>query len=85
LKLKYHELLSTIAFNFNLRRYSEALLMKRLGKEANSGARRRLRSEKADENADEKADKITKVGQCRLRVSKPVLKAPMVSAFEATI
>jgi len=27
----------------------------------------------------------TMVGRCRLTVSKPVLKAPMVSALEATI
>ena len=28
---------------------------------------------------------VPQVGRCRLRVSKPVLKAPMVSALDATI
>ena len=62
LKLEYQKLLSTFAFNFNLRRYIVA-----------------------DEAALAMADHMDAVGRCRVTVSKPVLKAPTVSALEATI
>jgi len=38
-----------------------------------------------EEAAAQACDNYAKVGWCRLTASKPVLKAPMVSALEATI
>ena len=58
LKLRYDELLSNFASNFNLRRYIPG---------------------------SDQAFFTSKVGRCRVTVSKPVLKAPMVLALEATI
>jgi len=55
LKLKYDELLSIFAFNFNLARYSTGAGLEQL---------------------------LRQVGWCRLTVSNPALKAPMVSALE---
>ena len=73
MKLKCDEPLSNSAFNFNLRRY-------------NSGAYWAWKGggDQLWENYWNNSDR-TMVGRCRLTVSKPVLKAPMVSALEATI
>ena len=57
MKLKYDELLSNVAFNFNVRRYAEDEIQGPV----NLGV---------------------KVGRCRLTVSKPELKARLVSALE---
>ena len=67
LTLKYDEPLSNVAFNFNLRRYSTGV--KCWG--GNSQC-------KANNDNDK-----TVVRQCRFTVSKPVLKAPVVSAISA--
>jgi len=81
LKLEYDELLSNLAFNLNLRRYtsgwqdvSQADLLALI---APYYAR-------PDLTRDHKRKQLL-VGRCSLPVSKPVLKAPtsMVSALEA--
>jgi len=70
LKLKHYNPLSRFAFNFNLRRYiSDSCTSAALANMSSSG-------NPAAAHA---------VGQCRLTVSKPVLKAPMVSALETII
>jgi len=58
LKLKHEELLSSFAFNFNLRLYI-------LNLQSAAGL-----------------TALDLVGRCRLTVSNPVLKAPVVSALE---
>ena len=66
LRLKCDILLSTSAFKFNLRRYTEV-------------------SSTIEFAAYDASYEAKVVGRCRLTVSKPVLKAPMVSALETTI
>jgi len=68
-KLKYDKPLSSFAFNFNLHRY-----IKGDGKFFFT----------QDDTKRWQQDNY-EVGRCRLTVSKPVLKAPMVSALETRI
>ena len=72
LKLRCDILVSTSAFKFDVRRYMKA---------AAAATAADLRS------AELRSAPLAQpaVGRCRLTVSKPVLKAPTVSALEATI
>ena len=75
MKLKCDESRSNFAFNVNLRRYNEAIAYLKSTTTINVT------------NGDALAvsfngEALDVVGQCRLPVSKPVLKAPMVSALE---
>jgi len=70
LKLEYDEALSNFAFNFNLRRYTVVKLVDERA---------------AFDLAFFDINMPIMVGRCRLTVSKPVLKAPMVSALETII
>jgi hypothetical protein len=83
-----YKLLSSCAFSFNLRRYIKDrqkeqnrmyrthLTMLMVKEKENEGDRDRMIEEQKQKH---------EVGRCMLIVSKPVLKAPMVSALEATI
>ena len=75
MKLKYDTLLSNFAFNFNLRHYI---------KEDDKGAAARFKPLQLDFKACMFVA-MAKVGRCRLTVSKPELKARLVSALEAII
>jgi len=59
LKLEYHELLPTIAFNFNLRRYN-------LDDEDEDED---LDEDEDDDEVDVKRKLVARVGRCRLTVS----------------
>jgi hypothetical protein len=94
LKLTYDGPVSNFAFNFNLRRYSmaacdgENLLTVAVAPHQVYGPRDFLFLHNFLINAARMrvfgpGDNL--VGWCRLSVSKPVLKAPMVSALEARI
>ena len=74
--LKYDEPLSNFAFNFNVRRYIEEGHVPDVAPALDKGGC-------MDGNQSSLAQ-LT-VGRCRLTVSKPVLKAPMVSALETKI
>ncbi len=82
MKLKYHELLSTFAFNFNLRRYIKVLRPAFVtadndgGYIAPAGAIAYVTPDFGNGRYE------LEVGRCRLTVSKPVLQASMVSALE---
>ena len=78
LKLKYDKLLSSVAFNWNLRRYISGAIST-LGR---AWLRRTTRRRWIGTPA--RQTRVT-VGRCRLTVSKPGLKAPMVSALETII
>jgi len=87
LTLESHKLLSTFAFIFNLRRHNVATAAAADATAANTAAP--LQSVAATEAdvalvaaAAERAI-VVSVGRCRLPVSKPVLKAHIVSALEA--
>jgi len=82
LKLKYDELLSNVAFNFNLRRCITGRNDVNIHAANTKGRTARDVSESAAITRE-----ITQamVRRCRLTVSKPALKAPMVSALEAAI
>ena len=69
LTLNYNLLLSNVAFKFNLRRFNKA-------------AEAQLRT--ITRIVNRVAIAALTVGQCRLTVLKPALKAPMVSALDAT-
>ena len=65
------KLISNFGFNFNLSRYTEVCM---------------ILNEAYDVLMDETERKVyDQAGRCRLTVSKPVLKAPMVSALETII
>ena len=79
LKLECDDPLSNFAFNFNLRNYNEVkwqALVKSVQHTTlyKAGGLRRGR-----------LDVKAMVGRCRFTLSKPVLKAPMVSALETTM
>ena len=65
----YDKLLTLFAFEFKLRRYMRVMSAE----------------SELDPAAAEGNRVCAVVGQCRLTVSKPVLKAPMVSALETRI
>jgi hypothetical protein len=75
LKLKYDKLLSSFAFKINLSHYSKG--------ELDFGAVNTFMMTLLQENSLNLYR--SKVGRCSSPVSKPVLKAPMVSALEAII
>jgi len=81
LKLESHKLLSNFGFEIKLRRYMKAELRRmegaRVAAEACGGVLGMLGGGRGDDRGG--------VGWCRLTVSKPVLKARMVSALEARI
>ena len=85
LQLKDDGLLSSFAFNFNLCHYAAA--------RAEAGEAACLLAERKASDAGAAAEAATEdssmaqamVGRCCLTLSKPVLKAPVVSALEATI
>jgi hypothetical protein len=99
LKLKYDELLSTFIFNFNLRRYSMdagfdgqmsatvAVAAGVAGFDSIMVGRCRLTERERDASACMRRHQASALApvRCRLTVSKSVLKAPMVSALEATM
>jgi len=72
-KLNYDKLLSNFAFKINLRRYTKAnvLVTKLEPAEVHSAS--------SETGAQKGTDMV---GRCKLTVSKPVLKAPMVAALE---
>ena len=82
LKLKYDELLSSFAFNFNLRRYT---MNDSRAKEARGKIKALLTANHAWCIHHTMMAEDFKVRRCRLPVSNPVLKAPMVSALGARI
>jgi hypothetical protein len=71
LKRKCYGLLSSFAFHFNLRRYTTE--PHALIGDATAGHHVLV------------VDPGPMVGRCRLTVSKPVVKAPVISALEATM
>ena len=75
LKLEYDKLLSSFAFNFNLRRFME---------DKNRTEFSVIDGVRYFHTGDIGAF-TAKVRRCRLTVSKPVLTAPMVSALETII
>jgi len=75
LKLYYDEVVSSVAFKFNLRRYTQTC--QQLTRKVT------LVSLDPDDTSEEQAALI--VRRCRLTVSKPVLEALVVSALETTI
>jgi hypothetical protein len=76
LKLKCDEPLSNFAFNFNLRRYTKVPAAK--SPKAIAKLRKQVRKTKDVLSANQ-------VGRCRLTVSKPELKARLVSALETNM
>jgi hypothetical protein len=90
LKLQHDEPVSNFAFNFNLRRYTEGLLVFSLQWIVGRGGETSLAIASLSSNGEEAgafvaaADPaLLTVGRCRLTVSTPMVKAPMVSALEA--
>jgi hypothetical protein len=79
LKLQYDEPLSSFAFEFNLRRCTKAKKAKEKER-----AREKREAEAAERVARVKAEAAAEeaVGRCRLTLSKPELKARLVSALE---
>jgi len=71
LKLKCDEALTNFAFNFNLRRYCWAYAT--------------FEEDCVARGVTPDHGVAAEIGRCRLTVSKPVLKAPMVSALETII
>ena len=95
MKLRFDKTLSSVAFNFNcLRLFIEAAASKVQSDECRRvlawAARRKFakgggaggRGAEVDEDDEEAAAAAAEVGRCRLMVSKPVLKARLVSALE---
>ena len=71
--MRYDVPLSNFAFNFNLRRYNKAHTHKE------------HTPREPSQTAQTFSDQVQTVGQCKLTVSKPVVKAQMASALKATI
>ena len=82
MKQKYDEPHSDFAFDFNMRRYAMASANPQYGRGC---AGEYHVFDAAREGLMTGGGVGAKVGRCRLTVSKPVLKAPMVSALETTI
>jgi hypothetical protein len=81
LKLKCDEPLSNVAFNFNLRHYTEVAELKAANAAHAHAAQSASEAACAVDflYADDYDDTV---GRCRLTVSKPELKARLVSALE---
>ena len=84
--LKCDEPLSTFAFTFNLRRHTEARAVLAARRRRNADART-ARRQVQHHNSPGAIREVEKrlVGRCRLIVSKPVLKAPMIAALETVM